>query len=415
MVLFDDADPSFVYVASTVYGHFVSHDGGTTFGWICNDLFAEGSVDSFPIDGAVLAGGASRAVIVAGSDGLFRSDDDGCSWDRVEALADRRTSAIAIDPRDPARVWVTTADGGEDADNALYQSRDGGVSFAPTSLAGPRLFRSVMPDQNGELWATSFFPEDDRSYLHRSVDDGETWTAEALPDLGARVYRIVGAIDDVPGRVLLRAGTATDDVLVLAHERGGIAEVVLEPGAPLYETRIAGDGAIVIGDGAGNTWHSTNGGVDWDLRAEAPAQQCYAERADTLYACTRQVEERAAVLASIDDGASWDPFFRYEATTGPLSCLGAEEEMVCTGGDRFLTQCFEFDEFGVAIEEIAACPELPVFGDDDSSSGAGESDTSGDAPAADDAPGCACTHHPRDGARWWLLAALVAVPRRRGR
>lgn len=398
-ILLDDDDPQFVYVATNVFGHFVSHDGGQSFGWICSDVFADGNIERFPIDGAALAGSNQRVLLIAGTAGLSRSTDDGCSWSLVEQFDGRSTSSVVVDPGDPDHVLVTT-------DQVLFESTDAGATFGPTSLSGPYFFRSPRFGPDGSIWVASLQTEEQISYLHRSTD-GMTFGATALADLGPRAYRIAGFSTD-PDAVLLRAGTTTDDVLVLV--RGTQADVVLEPAAPLYELRATSDGALEIGDGDGSVWRSTDDGETWQSTANGPGQLCYAQRGGSLYACGRQLEDRVAVSVSPDDGATWSPFFGYEQMTGVLGCLAPEPMQTCTVGDRLLAQCFELDEWGVDVAQIDGCPPLPVFGD---STGGDESGTTNDGAAITDGPtGCGC-RTGYDSSPVLLLLGVVLRRRRR--
>ena len=79
-ILFDVDDPTFVYVASTAFGHFVSHDSGATYGWLCPDLFAAAAAGSFPIDGVVLAGSAVRTIACSASSLKYSPVMMGCRF-----------------------------------------------------------------------------------------------------------------------------------------------------------------------------------------------------------------------------------------------------------------------------------------------------------------------------------------------
>ena len=405
-ILFDEDDPPFVYVATTVFGHFVSHDGGESFGWICSDVFADGTIESFPIDAAALAGSSERVLLIAGTAGLSRSTDDGCSWSLVDQFDGRRTSSVVVDPSAPDHVLVTTDQGATPVHNALFESNDAGATFVPTSLSGAHFFRSPRFGPDGSIWVASLQTEEQVSYLHRSSDGGMSFAGTALPDLGTRSYRIAG-FPGGPDAVLLRAGTTTDDVLVLV--RGDEATVVLEPGERLHELRTTSEGHIEIGDGDGKTWRSIDDGETWQSAADGPSQLCYAQRGGSLYACGRQLEDRVAISVSPDDGATWSTFFAYEQMTGVLECLAPEPTQTCTVGDRLLAQCFELDEWGVDVAQIEGCPPLPVFGD--STGGDDSGGTDDGAGVTDSSGGCGC----RTGSDRPALALLLVVLGRRRR
>ena len=415
-VLVDESDPEFVYVATNVFGHFVSHDGGATFDWICSDVFASGNIETFPIDGAALAGSQQRVLLVAGSAGLARSSDDGCSWTVVDPFEGRRTTSLAVDAGNPDHVLVATDLAATDStENVLFESNDAGSSFTPMSLSGPYLFRSPRFGPDGSIWVASLHRDEQVSYLHHSTDGGASFEAVALPDLGTRTYSIA-AFGDEADTVLLRAGTAADDALVLATMAGAETSVVLEAEQPLYQMRRTLDGQLEIGAADGSAWRSPDGGQTWDPRPEGPARLCYAQRGGSLYACGRQLEDRLAVSVSPDDGDTWSTFFAYEQMTGTASCLESGAAQTCTVGDRLLAQCFELDEWGVDVAQIDGCPPLPTFGDETGSGQAGgdeTGDTGGVTQQSEDGgSGCGC-RSGADGAPALLLLGVVVGCRRR--
>lgn len=404
-MLLDANDPNFVFVATNVYGHFVSHDGGQSFGWICSDLFAAGLVDTHPIVDAVVAGTASRIVLVAGSAGLFRTETDGCDWNRIELSNNPTILGVAVDDDAPDTVWLATRGG-------LFRSQDAGADFEPIVMNETERFDDVTVDATGRVWVSAFDNELEESSLRRSDDRGETFTTTSLAETGVSPLAIVAVTStEVVTTVLLRAIDPGQDRLWRHDEATASTERVLDPQTRLHEVRRQDDGRLSIGGSDGRTWGSADDGRTWTVQSESPGQLCYARQGATDYACARQREDRAAVVVERQDG-SWEPFFVYEQTTGPLACLGPDEATTCTVGDRFLGQCFEFDEFGVDTQAIEACPALPTFGDTTagSSGGSGSDDHGG---AAAESQGCACRSTPGKGTTWPLLAIVLAGYRRR--
>lgn len=65
-----------------------------------------------------------KRVYAAGDGGLYRSDDAGQTWQpATEGLADGSIAALALDPRQPQRLYAATLTG------ALYGSEDGANSW----------------------------------------------------------------------------------------------------------------------------------------------------------------------------------------------------------------------------------------------------------------------------------------------
>ena len=111
------------------------------------------------------------AIIQAKEGGVFRSDDAGATWKRVNDEMKLRQRAfyymtIYADPKDPNTVYVPEVD-------ALWVSRDGGKTF--TKLKTPH-------GDNHVVWIN---PDDTRILLEGndggatvSTDGGKTWSTE---------------------------------------------------------------------------------------------------------------------------------------------------------------------------------------------------------------------------------------------
>ena len=96
--LYMTCDPDFVDVPQPAHR---STDGGMTW----TDLAVAGSH-------VVVAPTDSQLVYVAGSGGVFRSTNSGATWtDESAGLPDPKTTALALDPRAPSRVYVGNAEG----------------------------------------------------------------------------------------------------------------------------------------------------------------------------------------------------------------------------------------------------------------------------------------------------------------
>jgi photosystem II stability/assembly factor-like uncharacterized protein len=113
--------------------------------------------------------------------GLYRSDDEGKTWKRVNADRKLRQRAfyysrIYADPKDENVVYALNT--------GFWKSTDGGKTFK-TSLRVPH-------GDNHDLWIAPSDPsrmiEADDGGATVSVDGGKTWTAEDYPT--AQIYRV---------------------------------------------------------------------------------------------------------------------------------------------------------------------------------------------------------------------------------
>ena len=331
-------DGDFAVVASISFGLYVTHDGGASFEYICPDLFSSsGVIDAYNTNGLVLVPGSPRGLLVAGTGGLFRSADDGCTWAPPDGVSGR-VGGIALVPGDPQQVAVVTEQGGDPIDNALLLSSDGGQTFARSGLEGPYFFKSVAIAAN-TFYATSHDPATGELRLHRSEDGAETWT-DAVVEGAAGTLKIRHATDNV---VLVSESRTTGDRLWRTEDAETFA-TVLTAEARLHQILPRGDELWLGTDGG--AFISDDDGATWTLGDPAPGMLCLVEAGGTLYSCGRLLEDQTGVARSPDGGATWQTFLDYTAASGPAACHGPTEASVCTD-DRWVVQCIEYLEWGL--------------------------------------------------------------------
>jgi hypothetical protein len=156
-IAFDRARPEAVYVV----GHYlhVSHDFGRT--WLSH-------VVSF--DGTTLAVDSedSLTLYAGGSEGLFRSDDEGVTWSKVLA---HRIHRVVTDNAHHGTVFAATDDG-------LWRTLDGGTTWirSDDGVEGTTRTAALHPFDLSLLYCGT------DAGVFISNDAGETWTATQLRD-----------------------------------------------------------------------------------------------------------------------------------------------------------------------------------------------------------------------------------------
>src|SRR3954447_8668298 len=182
----DPHDAERLLVGIELGGVMASENGGATF----SDHRPGAKRDAHCL--AWHPAAAGRAYQAAG-DGAARSLDAGRSWLAADAGRDLPYCwALAVDPADPERWYVSAASGpgaahrGRDARGRLYRSAgDGGWErLAPPSDAMPY----ALATTDGELLAGM---SDGR--LFTSADGGDSWSEIELPDGGATILALAAA------------------------------------------------------------------------------------------------------------------------------------------------------------------------------------------------------------------------------
>jgi photosystem II stability/assembly factor-like uncharacterized protein len=146
----DPADPQTMYVGISAAGVFRSEDGGGS--WTPKNKGTAADFmedDRFPEVGQCV----HKVLLHAGQDGrlwqqnhcgVYRSDDHGASWERLEGngLPSGFGFGLALDPNDPDRAFVIPEEGAEnrvtcDGRLGIYATADAGASWELTVAAEP--------------------------------------------------------------------------------------------------------------------------------------------------------------------------------------------------------------------------------------------------------------------------------------
>ena len=216
-------------------------------------------------------------VLYTGGNRLFRTTDEGQSWEPVSpdltrAAADKlgpsggpitrdtsgaehycTLSTFAESPHEPGVLWAGSDDG------LVHLSRDGGRSWrdvTPPALPEWAFIRTVEPSPHDPatlyLAATRYKLDDPAPYLYRTTDYGESWESitgsEAGPALpGDDFVRVVRA--DPGCRGVLYVGTETglhvslDDGATWRRWRSNF------PVVPVYDLKVEGTDLVIATHG----------------------------------------------------------------------------------------------------------------------------------------------------------------------
>ena len=161
---YDPANPNRVYVGS--FGEVdISADGGSN--WTQVKLSDTTGAIQF------LAAAPAGTVYAASWTTLYRSDDSGASWSSVGPAGQNYFYALAIDPGDPATLYLAAISGL--FENTLFKSTDRGATWKAAS-AGARSPSSVMavavaPSKRDVVYAAG-----NNGMVYKSENGGASWT-----------------------------------------------------------------------------------------------------------------------------------------------------------------------------------------------------------------------------------------------
>jgi photosystem II stability/assembly factor-like uncharacterized protein len=157
-------DPNTLYAWVVGAGLFRSKNGGESWQ----------RVDDGPPNSNVLAlafvnipTGMGGIYLYAGTaDGLYRSPDCFCGWNKVTSFFDSKSVyALAVDPTDPKVIFASTKDG-------LYRSKDGGASWQKLGN-GPGVQIAALTFDSTD--PTTIYAASITGLVYRGTDSGNSW------------------------------------------------------------------------------------------------------------------------------------------------------------------------------------------------------------------------------------------------
>lgn len=153
--------------------------------------------------GEVNAGGGS---LVYDGDGMYRSEDNGATWENIGLQEVGAIGKVLIHPSDPETIWVgamgplfrndanrgvyKTTDGGDNWEKVLFVAENTGIVDMAIDPSNPNLIYAVAWER--ERTTENRIYGGPNSGIYKSVDGGDTWIelAGGLPTAGNQKGRI---------------------------------------------------------------------------------------------------------------------------------------------------------------------------------------------------------------------------------
>lgn len=168
-----------LFVAASNGGIWQSDDNGQNWHSIADQLPTQvvSGVAWTPASGGslvVLTGDNAYGGDTYAGLGVYRSNDDGASWQHADGVPDGILGfKLALDPSDPNKIYAATGDG-------LFRSTDGGVTFVNTNLPTGEGVPDGTPDCTGKPNTAKdcFLANMVTDVVVQGADNGKTPTAK---------------------------------------------------------------------------------------------------------------------------------------------------------------------------------------------------------------------------------------------
>ena len=251
------SEPNRFYIGAVNGGIWMTDDAGRTWSPIFERHSTQsiGSLAVAPSDPNVIYAGSGEGLQrpdLAIGNGIFASRDAGKTWTHLGLRDGQQIPQIAVDPRDPNRLYVAVLGHpyGPNDQRGIFRSTDGGKSFARVLFTNANVgaydvkIDPLHPDTvYATLWAARQAPweiggsfEIPGSGIYKSTDGGTSW-APIDNGLPKRIGRISLGI------------AASDPNVIYAF---------VDKPAPGATYRSDDAGAIYRSDDAGAHWTMTN-------------------------------------------------------------------------------------------------------------------------------------------------------------
>ncbi len=272
------SQPDVFYMASVNGGIWRTDDAGRTWMPIF-DQEETGSIGALavaPSDPSTIYAGSGEGLQrpdLAVGDGIYVSNDGGATWMHRGLRDGQQIPAIAVDPRDPRRLFVAVLGHpyGPNAERGVYRSLDGGVTFSRVLYANENVgaYDVAIDPQNpsvvyATLWGARQAPwevggsfEVPGSGIFKSTDGGATWM-QLRNGLPSRVGRCeIAVAPSNPEVVYAYVDTPSAGAAIYRSDDGG-ATFVARNTTPQIAQRGDDLAALAVDPRDPNTVYATN-------------------------------------------------------------------------------------------------------------------------------------------------------------
>jgi photosystem II stability/assembly factor-like uncharacterized protein len=360
------SQPNIFYVAQVNGGVWKSDDYGRTW----NPIFDHESTQSI---GAIAVAPSNPDVIYVGSgeglhrpdlsvgNGIYKSADAGKTWTHLGLRDGFQIPALAIDPRDPNRVFAAvlghpygpneerglfrSTDGGQTWQKAIYKDENTGASDVEIDPSNPDVIYASMWEAREGPWEDNNTVNGTGGGLFKSTDGGSTWhpLANGLPKDLSQINLAIAPSN--PRRLYATLAVSSGPLAVYRSDDAGESwtKATDDPrpsgrigGGDLAVPRVDSKNADIVYCASTVTMRSTDGGKTWSGFRGAPGGDDY----QNLWINPNDpniillVSDQGA-LVTVNGGASWSSWYNQPTAqiyhvavtpTFPYRVCGGQQE-----------------------------------------------------------------------------------------
>jgi photosystem II stability/assembly factor-like uncharacterized protein len=363
------SQPNVFYIGVCNGGVWKSTDYGRTWNPIFDDQ-PTGSIGSLAISASnpnviyVGSGEGLQRPDLSVGDGVYKSTDAGKTWSHLGLRDGQQIPQIAVDPRNPDRVFVAVLGHpyGPNAERGLYRSTNGGQSFEKvlgkdenTGASEVQIDPTNPQTVYAALWEARQGPWENSSWtgpgggLFKSTDGGTTWKplTNGIPDGFTQANLAISPSD--PRRIYASIASgqsigiyrsddagehwarATTDQRPAGRIGGGDLSVpVVDPKNPdvVYVTSTV-------------TWKSVDGGKTWNGLRGAPGGDDYQRMwINPAHPEIILLVSDQGALVSANGGQTWSSW--YNQPTAQMYHVNADNAFpysICSGQQESGSAC----------------------------------------------------------------------------
>ena len=273
-------------------------------------------------DGGRDAGG--EAGLDAGADARPDAGADaapgpfaGYAWTTLPAPAEAFVTTLALDSQGTLYAGAEGEDRSAGAGAGIFRSTDDGTSWQPASVGLTEYTITALAAAGTTLYAGAF-------NLQRSTDRGASWQLTGAPLISGEFQNLA-----VQGQLVV-AGDGGGNPLYVSTDAGHTFNALDSPGQGLTRLEVLAGGTVILWAGATGVYRSTDRGASFHPVAGIATGPSLTARlrcdgASTCYVVaftTPDSSAQAVLLKSTDAGATWTPLSQFAVDVLALSDTG---------------------------------------------------------------------------------------------